>query len=90
MWEAFLRVTEENPLFGFGLLFGGAAVLVWLGRALLMRFAPKWMVGPGGFLIDTRSRLGLFQMQDKALEHDRERRALHEQMGSPAEDRRRD
>ena len=87
MWEAFLKVTEENPAIGFGLMIGGAVALVWLGRAILMRFAPSWMVGPGGFLIDTRSRLGLFQLQDRGLEQHRERTVLGEQIASRGNDR---
>ena len=30
---------------------------------LLHRHAPAWLVGPGGFLIDTTGRLGLWQMR---------------------------
>ena len=87
MWEGFLKVTEENPAIGFGLMFAGTAALVWLGRAVLVRFAPKWMVGPGGFLIDTRSRLGLFQLQDRGLEQYRERHGLGQQIGTGIDDR---
>jgi hypothetical protein len=68
MWEQFLRATEADPILGFGSFIGAVIAVVWLGRMLLLRFAPKWMVGPGGFLLDTRGRLGLLQMQDRGLE----------------------
>lgn len=52
-----------------GLVIYGAAllvaVLVLRAAALwaLYRYAPVWLVGPNGFLIDTRTRLGLLQMR---------------------------
>ena len=53
-------------------LFGAAAVLLLVGRWLLLRFAPRWLVGPNGFLIDTRGGLGILQMHDAQLmEHQR-------------------
>lgn len=88
MWEEFLRATEANPLLGFGTFVGGTIVIVWLGRALLLRFAPQWMVGPGGFLIDTRSRLGLLQMQDRELEQWRNIHDAHQGPSGPPTDTR--
>ncbi|QYK40623.1 MAG: hypothetical protein KF887_14565 [Paracoccaceae bacterium] len=41
----------------------GVLALRRIALSLLHRFAPPWAVGPGGLLIDTRGRLGLFQMQ---------------------------
>jgi len=56
------------------ILFGGAAAVVAvvarIGGRLLRRHAPAWMVGPGGFLIDTTGRLGLLQLPpDRQLFH---------------------
>ena len=59
----------EKLLVNGALLFGGAAVLVWALRALMLRFLPDSLAGPGGMLIDTTGRLGLFQMW-----HDHDRR----------------
>lgn len=49
---------------GVALLFGGVLALRWLGLRLLHRFAPAWMVGPAGVLIDTTGRLGMLQMHE--------------------------
>lgn len=46
------------------LIFGGGVVLVRVLRALLYRFAPSWLVGPNGLLIDTRTGHGMLQMGD--------------------------
>ena len=58
----------SDLLIGAAALFGGVAALFLCLRALLLRFAPRWMAGPGGLLIDTRGRLGLLQMRER---HDR-------------------
>ncbi|MCL4186820.1 MAG: hypothetical protein KJZ85_04375 [Rhodobacteraceae bacterium] len=54
-------------------LFGGAAAVVLvvarIGGRLLRRHAPAWMVGPGGFLIDTTGRLGLLQLPPDGHQH---------------------
>ncbi len=83
MWEQFLRATEADPVLGFGSFFAAVIGIFWLGRALLFRFAPKWMVGPGGVLIDTRGNLGLMQMQDSGLEQ--WRNAHDPQQGPPSD-----
>jgi hypothetical protein len=59
----------ETLILNVGLLFLAAAAMRWVGLRLLHRFAPEWAVGPGGFLIDTRGRLGLLQMRGENL-HD--------------------
>ncbi len=58
-------------------LFAAGWLAVWLLRGLLLRFAPRWLVGPNGFLIDTRGRLGILQMHDpQLLEHQRQTDAI--------------
>ncbi len=60
----------EDLILNGMLIFGSALAVLWLGRVILFRFAPPWAVGPGGFLIDTTGRLGVFQMHDaQAINH---------------------
>jgi hypothetical protein len=59
----------ESLILNGALLFGGAACLVWVLRALMLRFLPDSLAGPGGLLIDPEGRLGLFQMWH---DHDRQ------------------
>jgi hypothetical protein len=55
--------VAEKLILNVALLFLGALAVRWVALRLLYRFAPEWAVGPGGFLIDTRGRLGIFQMR---------------------------
>lgn len=47
---------------------GGLAAFVLVARGLrwlAIAFLPDSLAGPGGFLIDTRGRLGIFDMHDR-------------------------
>lgn len=51
----------------FLIIAGGAILLTvagWALKRLMLAVLPSWLVGPGGFLIDTRGRLGILQMDD--------------------------
>jgi hypothetical protein len=45
-------------------LFGAVLILRWIALRLLYRFAPPWLVGPHGLLIDTKTKMGMLQMRD--------------------------
>ncbi|TNF62776.1 MAG: hypothetical protein EP307_06305 [Rhodobacteraceae bacterium] len=65
--DAILSEMMTTFLLPAAALFGAGAALLMVLRWLLMRFAPRWMVGPNGFLIDTTGGLGIFQMRDTQM-----------------------
>jgi hypothetical protein len=44
-----------------GGLFAAVFLLRWVALKLLYRFAPVWLVGSHGLLIDTKTRMGMLQ-----------------------------
>ena len=59
--------TLNHPAVAIPVLIGGTLLVRAILLALLHRFAPAWLVGPGGFLIDTtpNSGLGILQMRPR-------------------------
>jgi hypothetical protein len=61
--------TLNHPAVAIPILIGATCLLRAVLLAFLHRFAPDWLVGPGGFLIDTTPNSGLGVLQMRPRQH---------------------
>lgn len=62
MFETLLNDTHAAFTLPVALMFGAGTGVVLLTRWLLLRFAPAWLVGPHGILIDPKTRMEIVQI----------------------------